>query len=592
MPRLTPLDPARAALLLLLAGAALACPAADDDDTGPDDDDVPQATLDPAFEADLLAALEGQLAAQGTPGLAIAVHPHDSTAWSAVAGLGDPGAGTELRRSDGFKVGAVTETFVSATLLQLHDEVKAFRVDRVPEDYYPDMPPPWGLTLRRLLDHTSGAPDYRSHGDFDPAAIYSPEQLVALAMELAPLHGPGQDRTYSQANFVMAGRVIEGVTGEPWQAEVQRRFLEPLGLGGSRAPSGAEAWGDLARGSVDERDTTAANHPSAFDAAGNMTMTAGDLATWAAALFGGPVLDDQQVYEVVGTPFHADNRGYGLAIELIDEGSPREQWVQRGAVEGYASWMGYRRDLDTSIAVLGNGWPGGEREWPAEVAAALWAVIEQHVDAPSGDDDDAFEVLPEPTGRPRLWGLRRFAPDGAGAAPEHDGVTIGGSWDFENDGQTRGHFTLTSADWSSGQPAGAVECSFDAHGSYNPEDLAHDVTGALRIDEWGPLDCPQWPSAESWQARIQGNVDGLHLVPIDRVPADWAPTYAGWQDHLGGATNMLAYIDDWMATTGANEGAVSTPYVVLGQIAGLTEEEPQIAPWSYLGFFWKRPGDG
>ena len=594
MTGLPALDWTRFALLLLLGLGLVACPAGDDDDTTDgttDDDDATQASLEPAFEAALLEALDQELAAQGVSGLAIGVRPHDSGAWSAAAGFAGPDSGVALRRGDRFKIGSVTETFVMATLLQLNDEVKLFRIDRPPDVYDPDMPESWGTTVRQMLDHTSGGPDYRSHGDFDPTAIYTPAELLALAMQLGVLHGPGQARTYSQTNYVIAGQVVEGVTGDAWPVEVGRRFLGPLGLSGTTAPSGATGWGDVTPGYVSDADATLWNHPSAFDAAGNMTMTAGDLATWGSALFGGEVLDDQQVYEVVGTPFHADDRGFGLGVELIDEDSPIEQWVNRGAIEGYGAWMGYRQDLDTSIAVLGNGWPGGNGEWTADVAGALWSVIEDHVEPPTGDDDDAFDVLPEPYGQPRLWGLQRFDPGGAAAAPEHDGVMIGGAWDFDNDGQTVGHFTLTSADFSGGEPAGAVECSFDAHGNYSPEDLAYNITGVLQIDEWGPLDCPQWPGVDSWYGRVQGNVEGLHLVPLDYIAPDWAPTWSGWQDDLGGAATVQEYMQNWLASTGANRGAVETPYLVLAQIAGLTEPEPQVQPWTYLGFLWKRPGD-
>ena len=575
------LRPSLPLLCLLLA----ACPSAEPDPSTqplPEPSPEPQATLDADFEADLLAVLDAQFDALDVPGLAIAIKPHDAGAWSAVRGIANPTTGEALERGHRFKIGSATETFAVAALLQ--SESDDFTIHRGGGAQELDgLSGHWTATVRQMLDHTSGLPDVVDHPDFVPSAAISQEELIALAESLPNQHGPGQARSYASTNYVYAGQLVEALSGRSWAEDVRARFLEPLDL--DNAAVAGEAWGDVVRGTLAGEDVTDREHPSVRRGSGDVTMSVGNLALWGAELFGGDVLDGQQIYELGSQSFHQQGRGFVLGMELIDEASPKEQHAHLGLAEGYGIWLGYRRDLETAVAVLGNR---GGTDWPPGVAEAIWAVVEQHVDPPTGDDDDTVQELPPaPAGQLTFEGLQTHDPSGAGARPEHTGVRIGGWWDFDNDGQTVGRFTLTSADYSSGQPVGAVQCSFEARGNYLQEWQQHGAAGALFLDDWGSPNCADWPSADSWRARIEGNVDGLHLVARDSIPPDWVPSWPGWQGDLDGESSVADYVQLWIDERQAAGQNVSVPWLVVGKIEGVTQAEPAIDPWTFLGFFWE-----
>lgn len=555
------------ALLLLVA-----CPSAD----GEPPPDVPttedeQGTLDPAFEADLLEVLQQQFEAHSPPGLVLAVLPHDATAWSAALGTaGD----VPMDRSHRVQLGTASETFILAALHAYQSD--DFRLGRLADKEAQGMPPSWGVTMLQMLDHTSGVPDHTTHPDFDPAGTWTALQLLDLAAERPTAHGPGQARTYNPTNYTYLSRVIDVLSGTSWQQEVRTRFLDPLGLDNVGVPSGEEGWGPLAGGTDAAVEV---RHPSAFVGAASMTASAGQLATWTGALFGGDVLSSQQVFDLTAAPFRQNGQAFGIGVEIVDEDQPTERWVSRGESPGYTAWMAWRPDLQTAVVVASNVDLG---EAARTVEEAVWVVVEDHVSEPTGDDDDVVEPPPSINGQWTMQGFQVHDPAGAAAESGHTGVVIGGGWNFDVDGSTPGHITLTSADYSSGSPVDAVECSFDATGSYGPEWGPHGSLGGVMVGTWGSASCPEWPSADSWQGRIAGNLQGPFLVPWDAVPQDWAPTWSGW-----GGGSIRDHVQGWMATEGQSRGASEVGYVVLGTIEGVTTSEPAITPWTYLGFFWR-----
>jgi D-alanyl-D-alanine carboxypeptidase len=570
----------RLTALLFTLLFVLGCPEAVPDPTEvPDPIEEPQASLDPAFEAALLEVLGDQFDRVGTPGLAIAVKPHDNSAWSAALGTADAAGEVPLDRNAPFKVGSVVETFLMGALYGWESDT--FSLGRLAHKQLKGFEGAWQVTIRQMLDHTSGVPDYADHPDFDPLADWTQAQLVSMAEELNLLHGPGGARSYSLTNPVYQSTVVTHLAGSPWIDHVATAFLTPLQLLNTSFPTGPD-WGGVVPAHHEGVDVTAANAPSGLNGAANAVMSVGNLATWNAALFG-DVLTSAQAFDATQSPFHQDNRNFGPAVEILDEGALHEQWGHRVVMSGVSGWVGYRDDLGTSVAVLANDdvLTGGTIE---DVAAAIWSVVEDHVDPPApGDDDDAVDPPPEMNGQQTFQGLQRHDPAGASADPSHTGVVVGGWWDFENDGRTLGRITLTSADYSSGEAVGAVECSFDAHGSFGPGWGPNGSAGSLLLDEFGAASCADWPSADSWQSRIAGNFSELHFVPFDSMSGDWAPTWDGWPQDYGEATTLRDAIIDW---AGERPG-VDVSWVLVGRIDGLTTEEPQIAPWTFLGWFWR-----
>jgi D-alanyl-D-alanine carboxypeptidase len=560
------------ALFVLLGGCSAAGNGNDDDDD--DDDATAQEDPTPAgpeIDADFAAALEARLAIvqedYAPPGIQVAVQIPDHAVWTSASG--------SLSPTDVLKAGGVGQMFVATALLQMAEE-DLIPLFEVVDLWVPGLSWGGGPTLGQLLNHTSGIPDYLSHPDFDWDATWEPEELAAFASEFNPLHGPGADFTWTHANYVVASLAIEAAGGRSWEEELDRRFFGPLELNNTRLPPVGSGWGNVAPGYVGSSDVTNDNNPSAFGAAGNLVSKASDLARWSSALFGGDLLNSESRWEMYGHPFGVSNgRGWGLGV--VSTGSNDGSLVQLGNlgdVEGYTAWVGYREDLDVSVVVMANAWTDSQGQGYSQwIANEFWSVVEQHVGPAVGDDDDDDDPLPGPAGQMRLYVAHRLDPIGSPASPDHDGVELTGWWDFDNDGQTVGSMTVTSADYSSGSPVGAVECEVTVNGTYDPSDREYDITGTLFLEDWGSSSCAGWPGFEAWHARLDLELNALYMVPIDRVPDNW-----GVQDT----------INAWSPTA---PGDATVPFVVLAEFPSSLPAHDQTPPFSVFGHFWQRPGD-
>lgn len=188
--------------------------------------------------------------ADGVPGaLARARDRHG--VWNGTAGTADLDTGRARGADDRFRIGSVTKTFVATVLLQLQGE-RRIDLDDTIDQHLPGLVDGHGhdgtaITLRQA-NHTSGISNYTADPEFRRRAFgeefldhrydtWKPGQLVAVAMRHAPDFAPGTSWNYSNTNYILAGMVIEKVTGHGWEKEVERRILRPLGLRGTSAPA-------------------------------------------------------------------------------------------------------------------------------------------------------------------------------------------------------------------------------------------------------------------------------------------------------------------------------------------------------------------
>jgi D-alanyl-D-alanine carboxypeptidase len=178
------------------------------------------------------------LVATGAPGV-IVLARDGSRSVRVAAGSADLTPSTPMRVTDRFRVASITKTFVAAVALQLVGEGRMSLDDTV-ERWVPGLVPGGaGITVRQLLNHTSGLFDYIDDGDDtilkpylrgDVTHVTTPRQIVAVATS-HPLHfAPGTKHKYSNTNYIVLGLLVEAVTGDSLTAELGRRIFQPLGL--------------------------------------------------------------------------------------------------------------------------------------------------------------------------------------------------------------------------------------------------------------------------------------------------------------------------------------------------------------------------
>src|SRR5215467_3648122 len=175
-----------------------------------------------------------QLVADGVPGVIIMTRRGQQVS-DVVAGLADKATGQPMRPQDRVHIGSITKTFVAAVVLQLAAEGRLSLTDSVQKwlpgvitghSYHPAQ-----ITIRQLLQHTSGLRDYVSDPRFQTpqglARTWRPQQLVNIALRLGP---PVHGWLYSNTNYILLGMIIHKVTGHSPVTEIGRRILAPLGL--------------------------------------------------------------------------------------------------------------------------------------------------------------------------------------------------------------------------------------------------------------------------------------------------------------------------------------------------------------------------
>lgn len=282
-------------------------------------------TSPPALAGALNSVLEAARSSLGAPGAALYVAGPGIGAHSLASGVADRATRAPIEPGSPVRIASVTKPFVAVVALQLAQEGWLL-LDHPVEHWLPGLVPGGGrITVRHLLRHTSGLPDYLSDGIVgrarrDPARVWAPEELVREALRRPPLFAPGAPGrwSYSNTNFILLGLIVERVTGNPLEAELRQRIVAPLGLRDTAlAPPAADAGG-LAHGYVGSRDYTALNTSVAW-AAGGMTSTVSDVGAFVRALVGGALLRPEtlaamQQWESTGGAWAIPDLAYGLGL--------------------------------------------------------------------------------------------------------------------------------------------------------------------------------------------------------------------------------------------------------------------------------------
>jgi D-alanyl-D-alanine carboxypeptidase len=243
------------------------------------------------------------------------------------------GAGAGIARSDHFRAGSVTKTFVATVVLQLAAEHRLSLSDTV-ERHLPGLVRGAGndgraVTLRSLLTHTSGLYDFTA--DTGGTVPVTPRQAVRIALT----HPPAERGrfSYSNTNYVLLGLVVEQVTGRSYAAETERRVITPLRLTGTSFP-GSRSSLPSPHGraySADGTDVTELD-PRVAGAAGEIVTTLADLDRFYAALLGGRLLPPRLLLEMLDTRAAHGAYGMGLFPERLPCGIT--VWGHNGHISG------------------------------------------------------------------------------------------------------------------------------------------------------------------------------------------------------------------------------------------------------------------
>jgi D-alanyl-D-alanine carboxypeptidase len=181
----------------------------------------------------------------GPPGAVVIVHRGDDRR-VLTAGVADVETGRAIRASDHMRVASVAKAFSGAVALTLVDRGRLSLRDTIGE-LLPYLPDAWSdVTLAQLLHHTSGLADYSKSRAFQERVIAQPDvpmpprRLLSFIKGRDLLFEPGSRFKYSNSDNVAVGLMVQAVTGRPYARALNRLVSEPLHLGRTSLPSGAQ----------------------------------------------------------------------------------------------------------------------------------------------------------------------------------------------------------------------------------------------------------------------------------------------------------------------------------------------------------------
>ena len=349
-------------ILLVLLPAGIEAPAA------------PVKTLPavaPEIAEKLQIALDGALAATGTMGISAAVIMPDGKLWTGVSGLSHPG--TPVTSDMLFDMGSTGKNLMAALILDLVDD-DLLSLDDPISQYLPPFPKVDGsITIRQLLDHTSGLFMWVEHPDgpintpFDEIDFDRWWTVEEMFSELGgePYFAPGEGWHYTQAGYQLARLIVEKITGSPAPEEIQRRLLDPLDIHGMlldmREPVSPEyriahPWYDTdGDGTPDDIFSRSRNWINSLSGIYYFTTTE-SLARWLRGLYDGRVLSPAALEEMLD--FHgplpeAGIAGYGLGTEHFVMGD-LDMWGHKGSIYGYRTGVYHLTQHDITIALSIN----------------------------------------------------------------------------------------------------------------------------------------------------------------------------------------------------------------------------------------------
>jgi len=326
--------------------------------------------MDPATAGRLQEALDLAVVRHSLPGLQASVRTAGGETWSGASGTADLKRKLPVRTDHLMRIGSATKMFTAAVILRLQEEGRLSLEDPL-SVWFPDFPHSQEVTVRQLLNHSSGIAEFRE--DFPallktaliPTLNWGPDAIVALAARRGSYFAPGSAFQYSNTNYLLLGLIAERVTGRPLAELVRQTALAPAGLRNTfflpqeRVPDRILPGYDRDLMPFDSEhapDNTA--WASLQFASGNMVATADDLALFLEALFGGRILALETVREMtnfldIRNERYPEWTGYGLGIERLEIGG-QECWGHMGLNIGFESIPLHCPERGHTIVVLGN----------------------------------------------------------------------------------------------------------------------------------------------------------------------------------------------------------------------------------------------
>jgi len=306
-----------------------------------------------------------------TPGATIAVAVKDRIVYAHAYGFRDRERHIPATVDTHYEIGSITKQFTAAAMMQLQEAGK-LRIDDTLATYLPKAPHAGEVTLRQMLSHTSGLPEYLEGPDIETAATKAAtvDELMARIKDKPLDFAPGSRWSYSNTGYILLGRVIEVVSHETYRHYVQHHLLDPSGMTQTFTVADESRLPKMAVGYHHKDGKIERPAPISYTfgwSAGFLVSTVDDLEKWNLALTRGKIVAPASyalMSTSVQTTQHGDAEyGFGLFVDAIDG---QLRIGHTGGAFGFTSANEYFPKQDARIIAFTNN---GDTPEPGEMIA-------------------------------------------------------------------------------------------------------------------------------------------------------------------------------------------------------------------------------
>ncbi|WP_246671618.1 serine hydrolase domain-containing protein [Mesorhizobium sp. B2-4-12] len=357
-----------------------------------------------------LTALLNRYLADGAVGASLAYALAGTAPTALAAGLADRQHNVAVAPNQLFKIGSCTKTFVAAALVKLAETGK-LDLGAPIAAWFPDLPGAKDISVRQLINHRSGLPEFEYYIPMDPTRQWTPRQLVDIAFASDKQKAPGGPAVYNNTGYVLAGMVIEAVSGQSLGAYVRSAILQPLGLDNTwspateafpeksmvrgyyhRPPPAPDAPTDIASGgemwrmdgvlpySNELQDSSDSFPFSAAYGCGDMVSTPSDMVGFMRGLFSGRLLSPPFFAEMFEHRVPASFPGTRMretgAGMFQSAYAGRAFYGHQGSIPGYVAVMLHDPGSDLTIAMTSNIGSGNRLSFQA---SGMHPVVDQAI---------------------------------------------------------------------------------------------------------------------------------------------------------------------------------------------------------------------
>jgi len=304
--------------------------------------------------------LETYMESNNIPGALVAIVSRGEVIHLETYGMANVELSVPVTDDTVFEIGSISKQFVSAAVMLLVEENK-LELDDAIENYIADIPSEWlGVTVRQLMNHTSGIPDYEEIASYD---IYgervTPEEIIQIAHSRPMDFAPGTGWYYSNTGYFLLSMIVERVEGQPLGRALKSRIFDPVGMTQTRLADpeaiiehrAAGYWVNKSGELINRRPT----ETSSTLGAGGILSSVYDLMKWDEVLFGEELLSADskaQMWERTRLP-NGDLTRYGFGWFLNPYNGLQRQY-HGGQVAGFVAQFARFTEDEISVIMFVN----------------------------------------------------------------------------------------------------------------------------------------------------------------------------------------------------------------------------------------------